>query len=240
MADETPDTAKAAKASAPPQPAPAESAKPADPTDDLVERKHTLTVGRKKLAYTSQTGRIVLREEVIEEGKASGFKPKATVFVTAYTPHGFTRDIESVGEVIRLWTSRNGRWMSPKFLAGESYGTLRAAGLAAHLQSRHGMFLNGIILVSSVLDLGTIVFSEGNDVPYALYLPTYAAVAHYHGKHPGRTLRQVIDEAEAYAAGDYPRVLARGPRLSVAERRTAVAEGARLTGLRRGDVGPRA
>ena len=318
MADKTPDAAKTSKAADAAQPAPAESAKPADPTDDLVERKHTLAVGRKKLAYTSQTGRIVLREEVIEEGKASGFKPKATVFVTAYTLdgadrrkrpvtfafnggpgsssvwlhlgllgprrvvtgdvgtpvpppydlvdniesllvhsdlvfidpvatgysraaegvkpadyHGFTRDIESVGEVIRLWTSRNGRWMSPKFLAGESYGTLRAAGLAAHLQSRHGMFLNGIILVSSVLDLGTIVFSEGNDVPYALYLPTYAAVAHYHGKHPGRTLRQVIDEAEAYAAGDYPRVLARGHRLSVAERRAAVAKVARLTGLRR-------
>ena len=318
MADEKPDAAKATKAADAVQPAAAESAKPADPTDDLVERKHTLTVGRKKLAYTSQTGRIVLREEVIDEGKASGFKARATVFVTAYTLdgadrrkrpvtfafnggpgsssvwlhlgllgprrvvtgdvgtpvpppydlvenvesllvhsdlvfidpvatgysravdgekpadyHGFTRDIESVGEVIRLWTSRNGRWMSPKFLAGESYGTLRAAGLAAHLQSRHGMFLNGIILVSSVLDLGTIVFSEGNDAPYALYLPTYAAVAHYHGKHPGRTLRQVVDEAEAYAAGDYPRVLARGHRLSVAERRAAVAKVARLTGLRR-------
>src|SRR3990167_8868064 len=91
MADETPDATKAAKASDAAQPAPAESAKPADPTDDLVERKHTLTVGRKKLAYTSQTGRIVLREEVIEEGKASGFKPKATVFVTAYTLDGADR-----------------------------------------------------------------------------------------------------------------------------------------------------
>jgi len=95
--------------------------------------------------------------------------------------HGFTGDIESVGEVIRLWTSRNGRWMSPKFLAGESYGTLRAAGLANHLQDRHGMYLNGLLLISSVLDLGSIDFTEGNEVPYVLYLPTYAAVAHYHG-----------------------------------------------------------
>ena len=321
MADETAGTAQDATATAASgagKPASLDTAKPADPTDDLVERKHTLVVGRKKLAYTSWTGRIVLREEVIEDGKAAGFKPKAAVFITAYTLdgadrrrrpvtfafnggpgsssvwlhlgtlgprrvisgdvgapvpppydlvdnaesllvhsdlvfidpvatgysravdgvkpgdyHGFTRDIESVGEIIRLWTSRNGRWMSPKFLAGESYGTLRAAGLAAHLQSRHGMYLNGIILISSVLDLGTILFSEGNDLAHALYLPTYAAVAHYHGKHPGRTLREVLDEAEAYAAAEYPRVLARGSRLSPAERRAAVAKVARLTGLRR-------
>jgi carboxypeptidase C (cathepsin A) len=122
--------------------------------------------------------------------------------------------------------------MSPKFLAGESYGTIRAAGLAAYLQERHGLYLNGILLISSVLDLATVAFKEGNEVPYALYLPTYAAVAHYHGKHPGKSLRRVLDEAEAYAAGDYPRVLARGHRLSPAERRTAVAKVARLTGLR--------
>ena len=147
--------------------------------------------------------------------------------------HGFRRDLESVGEVIRLWTSRNGRWLSPKFLAGESYGTLRAAGLAAHLQERHGMYLNGLMLISSVLDLGSIDFSEGNDLPYVLYLPTYAAVAWYHGKHPGRTLVEVVAEAEAYAAGDYPRVLARGRRLTAAEKRTAATKVARLTGIRR-------
>jgi carboxypeptidase C (cathepsin A) len=95
------------------------------------------------------------------------------------------------------------------------------------------MYLNGIALVSSVLDIGTIRFTEGNDVPFALYLPTYAAVAHYHGKHPGRALPDVIAEAEAYAAGDYPRVLARGHRLTPAERRAAIAKVARLTGLRR-------
>jgi carboxypeptidase C (cathepsin A) len=95
------------------------------------------------------------------------------------------------------------------------------------------MYVNGIALVSSVLDIGTIRFTEGNDVPYVMYLPTYAAVAHYHGKHPGRELREVVAEAEAYAGGDYPRILARGNRLSPAERRAAVAKLARLTGLRR-------
>src|SRR5690606_345075 len=72
--------------------------------------------------------------------------------------HGVREDVESVGEFIRLWTTRYERWASPKFLIGESYGTTRAAGLAGHLQQRHGMFLNGIMLVSSVLNFQTILF----------------------------------------------------------------------------------
>src|SRR5699024_122900 len=97
--------------------------------------------------------------------------------------HGFGPDIETVGEIIRLWTSRNNRWLSPKFVAGESYGTLRAAALAAYLQEKRGLYLNGLLLLSSVLDMGTIVFSESNDLPHTLYVPTYAAIAHYHGFH---------------------------------------------------------
>lgn len=145
--------------------------------------------------------------------------------------HGFQADIESVGEVIRLWTSRNERWMSPKFIAGESYGTTRAAGLAHHLQTRYGMYLNGLILVSAALDFGTIMFNAGNDLPYALYLPTYAAIAHHHGKHGDRALAEVLAEAEEYAARDYPWALARGSRLTEAERAEAVARVAALTGL---------
>jgi carboxypeptidase C (cathepsin A) len=145
--------------------------------------------------------------------------------------HGFTKDLESVGEIIRLWTSRNGRWMSPKFLAGESYGTIRAAGLAKHLQSRYGLYVNGLMLISSILDTATVFFSEGNDLPYALYLPTYAAIAHYHGLHEGRELADVLAEAEAYAAGDYLLALARGHRLSTEEREEVVATVARLSGL---------
>ena len=147
--------------------------------------------------------------------------------------HGYTADIESVGEVIRLWTTRNGRWMSPKFLAGESYGTLRAAALAEHLQSRYGMYLNGIMLISMVLDMGTIRFTEGNDLPYALFLPTYAAIAHHHGLHGDRTLADVLAEAEEYAARDYPWVLSRGARLTPSQRAAAVRKIAGLTGLPR-------
>lgn len=145
--------------------------------------------------------------------------------------HGFQRDLESVGEIIRLWTSRHGRWLSPKYLAGESYGTLRAAGLAQHLQERYGMYLNGVVLISSVLDMATIRFTEGNDLPHALFMPTYAAIAHFHGKHPGRTLAEVLAEAAEFADGVYPRALARGSRLTADERATVVSTMARLSGL---------
>jgi carboxypeptidase C (cathepsin A) len=145
--------------------------------------------------------------------------------------HGYGGDIESVGEMIRLWTSRNGRWMSPKYLCGESYGTTRAAGLARYLQEHFGMYLNGVMLVSAVLDFGTHDFSGGNDAAYALYLPTYAAVAHYHGKHGDRPLREVLAEAESYAEQEYPRVLARGARLTGDERAAAAERLAGITGL---------
>jgi carboxypeptidase C (cathepsin A) len=145
--------------------------------------------------------------------------------------HGYGADIESVGEIIRLWTTRNGRWMSPKYLCGESYGTVRAAGLARYLQERYRMYLNGLFLISACLDLGTLDFSDGNDTPYVLYLPTYAAIAHYHGKHGDRPLREVLDEAQAYAERDYPWALARGSRLTAAERTAAVVRLAALTGL---------
>lgn len=145
--------------------------------------------------------------------------------------HGFSGDLESVAEVIRLWTSRNQRWMSAKFLAGESYGTLRAAALADHLQSRYGMFLNGLVLISSVLDLGSIGLHEPDDRAAVGFLPTYAAVAHYHGKHGRRALSTVVREAQEYASRDYPWALSRGRRLTGSERDEHVATVARLTGL---------
>lgn len=146
--------------------------------------------------------------------------------------HGFEGDIDSIGELIRLWTTRQNRWLSPKFVIGESYGTLRGAALAERLQGQHGMFLNGLILISSVLDLSSIAFEDQrNDRAHALYLPFYAATAHFHGKHPGRSRDEVIAEAQAYAERDYPWVLSRGVLLTAAERSDAVATLARLTGL---------
>ncbi|HLU45430.1 MAG TPA: peptidase S10 [Natronosporangium sp.] len=145
--------------------------------------------------------------------------------------HGYQADLESVGEVIRLWTTRHGRWLSPKYLCGESYGTLRAAGLARHLQTTYGMNLNGLMLISTVLDLGLLRGNGHNDLPYVMFLPTYAAIAHYHGLHGDRPLREVLDEAEAFAEKEYLWALSRGSRLSQQERAEVVAKLASLTGL---------
>jgi carboxypeptidase C (cathepsin A) len=145
--------------------------------------------------------------------------------------HGFGRDIDAVAELIRLWTTRHGRWMSPKYLAGESYGTTRASAVAAQLQSRFGLYLNGIILISSVIDMGTIRFTEGNDLSAALYLPTYACLAHYHGLHGDRSLEEVRRQAEDLAEHDYPHALARGARLTSDERADMARRVAEVTGL---------
>jgi carboxypeptidase C (cathepsin A) len=291
-------------------------AKEAEPTDDRVTTRHSITIEGTELAYTVTTGRMVLRLEGHTEDKFDGQQAKAEVFVTAYTAdvedatarpvtfafnggpgsasvwlhlgllgprrvvmgdagallpppygladnpqtllrhsdlvfidpvdtgysravkgekpkefHGYGGDIESVGELIRLWTTRNGRWMSPKYLCGESYGTTRAAGLARYLQERYGLYLNGLMLVSAVLDFGTAEFIGGNDDPYVMYLPTYAAVAHYHGKHGDRALSQVLADAEGYGEREYRWVLGRGSRLTSDERAAAAARIAELTGL---------
>lgn len=149
--------------------------------------------------------------------------------------HDYKRDLESVGEFIRLWCSRYGRWASPKYLIGESYGTTRAAGLAGHLLERHGMYLNGVMLVSVALDFQNFRFGAGNDLPPVLYLPTYAATAWYHKRLPAdlqsRSLRALLDEVEAFAAGEYAAALFKGSRLGAKERQALARKLARYTGL---------
>ena len=150
--------------------------------------------------------------------------------------HGVDGDIESVAEFIRLYVTRNQRWGSPKFLAGESYGTTRAAGLAAQLQDEHRMYLNGVILISSVLNYQTILdCSGGNDLPYLLFLPSYAAVAWFHHRLPadlqGRSLKEVLAEVEDFAVNKYSLALLKGDELSVEERRGLADKLSRYTGL---------
>lgn len=146
--------------------------------------------------------------------------------------HGFKKDIESVGDFIRLYTTRYGRWLSPKFLIGESYGTTRAAGLSGYLQERHGMYLNGIMLASAVLDFGTIDFNLGNDIPFILFLPGYAATAWYHHKLKVRKpLQALLKEVEKFALGEYADALLKGSALPRAERARIVEKLARYTGL---------
>ncbi|MBL0321290.1 MAG: peptidase S10 [Ignavibacteria bacterium] len=151
--------------------------------------------------------------------------------------HGYNQDIESVGEFIRRWISDNKRWASPKYLIGESYGTTRASGLSEHLQHRYGMYLNGVILVSAVLNFQSIDFKDGNDLPFATFLPTYAATAWYHKKlsadMQALPLEQVVEQARTFAMGDYTVALMKGNALSASERTAVIDRIARYTGLTR-------
>ena len=121
--------------------------------------------------------------------------------------------------------------MSPKYLCGESYGTTRAAALSRHLQEKYALYVNGLMLISSVLDWGSSHFGGFNDDAFVQYLPTYTAIAHYHGKLGDRPLREVLDESEEFAAQEYPWALQRGSRMTPEERSSAVAKLASLTGL---------
>ncbi|MEO8033427.1 MAG: peptidase S10, partial [Acidobacteriota bacterium] len=121
-----------------------------------------------------------------------------------------------------------------KFLAGESYGTTRAAGLSGYLQDQ-GMYLNGIMLISSILNFGTARFDTGNDLPYILFLPTYTATAWYHHKLSADLqeggLEKAVDESEQFALGDYTSALMKGDALGDTERKAVVSKLSRLTGL---------
>jgi len=149
--------------------------------------------------------------------------------------HGFKEDLASVGDFIRLYTSRNARWASPKFIIGESYGTTRAAGLSDYLQERYGFYVNGIILVSSILDFSTARFAPGNDRPYPLFLPTYTAAAWYHKKLPAdlqnKPLQDVLKESENFASNKYLLALDRGDQVDDNQRKELAGELARFTGL---------
>jgi carboxypeptidase C (cathepsin A) len=164
---------------------------------------------------------------------STGFS-RATEGVKAKDFHGFQADIESVGDFIRLYTSRNQRWLSPKFLAGESYGTTRAAGLSGYLQERHGLYLNGLMLISSILDFSTARFEPGHDLPYILFLPTYTATAWYHKKlEPSlqKDLSKTLKFAEEFASGDYAAALFKGSSLSAKERAEILKQLSRFTGI---------
>jgi carboxypeptidase C (cathepsin A) len=145
-------------------------------------------------------------------------------------------DIESLAEFIRLYLNRYGRMTSSLFLCGESYGTFRAAGLADHLLTKN-IALSGLILVSAVLNFQASEYAKGNDLPYALLLPTFTAAAWYHQKLPAalqsQPLRAAMREAEDWAISGYTLALMRGDLLSEEERAEIVDRLARYTGLER-------
>lgn len=162
----------------------------------------------------------------------TGFS-RATKIETARKFNGFTGDIDSVGEFIRLYLARNNRFSSPIFLAGESYGTTRAAGLSGALAAR-GIALNGVILISSILNFQTARFTKGNDLPFPLFLPTYTATAWFHKKIDPmyqKDLKSTLVEVRKFAEGEYASALMKGDRLTPAEREVIATKLSKFTGL---------
>lgn len=147
--------------------------------------------------------------------------------------YGIDEDVEAFAQFIVTYLSRNDRWNSPKFLIGESYGTFRSAALGNYLQSRDTVHLNGIVLISSVLDLSSLTFAPGDDRPYIFYLPSYAATAWYHKvlKDRPADLPAFIEEARKYAQGEYAAALFKGATLSASEKAAVAKKVSYLTGL---------
>jgi carboxypeptidase C (cathepsin A) len=147
--------------------------------------------------------------------------------------YGIDEDVEAFAQFIVTYLSRNDRWNSPKFLIGESYGTFRSAALGNYLQNHDTVHLNGIVLISSVLDLSSLTFTPGDDRPYVFYLPSYAAVAWYHKVLKDRPpdLAAFIDEARKYAQGEYAAALYKGAALSAAEKAAVAKRVSYFTGL---------
>jgi carboxypeptidase C (cathepsin A) len=147
---------------------------------------------------------------------------------------GFDEDADSVAEFIRTYVTVHGRWNSPKFVLGESYGGIRSAMLVPRLQQDLGIGLNGVILVSPALNMGTLpFFVNGNDLPYVTHLPAYAATAYYHGKLPDDwpDLATLLAEVESYAGSEYLTALFKGDRISAEEERRVAEQLHRYTGL---------
>lgn len=150
--------------------------------------------------------------------------------------HGVEEDANAFAEFIRIYLSRFDRWLSPKFLLGESYGTTRAAVLSGVLQNRtYGIYLNGIILLSSVLDFSTLSFTPGNNLSYIIFLPHYTATAWYHKKFPAELQSQPLEEvlklSRKFALEEYSVSLLKGNTLAPEEVETIAQKIASLTGL---------
>ena len=147
--------------------------------------------------------------------------------------YGIDEDMAAFGQFINTYINRFGRWNSPKFLMGESYGTFRSAALGNYLQSRYTMHLNGIVLISSVLDLASLTFGPGDDRVYVYYLPSYAAVAWYHKalKNRPANLAAFVEEARQYGQNEFASALFKGDKLSQAERDAVAKKLSYFTGL---------
>lgn len=146
---------------------------------------------------------------------------------------GVDPDIRSVSQAIRNYIHENERWNSPKYLVGESYGTFRSAGVCDYLQSTYGISVNGVVLVSCVLDIRTLSFNPMDDISYVVNFPTYAATAWYHNKvyNKPASLEVFLKEVRAFSSGEYASALQKGDQLSLAEREAVLNKLAAYTGI---------
>jgi len=144
--------------------------------------------------------------------------------------HGVSDDVESIADFIRRWVTEHDRWASPKYLLGESYGGVRVAGLSDQLQSRFGMSLNGVILLSSLLDFQTLQPSQGNDLAHLVFLPAFTGTAHFHGKIEGDR-DALVAEATAFSFGGYAASLLSGNALAEDTKAATAAELEKFTGI---------
>lgn len=147
---------------------------------------------------------------------------------------GVTQDAKSMAEFIRLWLNEHGRWNAPKYIGGESYGTTRSAAVIRELEGSYtDVTVNGIILISAILDFSQAADSPGNELGYVTNLPSMAATAWYHGKVADKpaTVEAFVEEARAFAIGPYATALLKGNSLSQAERQAILPQLSRFTGV---------
>jgi carboxypeptidase C (cathepsin A) len=144
--------------------------------------------------------------------------------------HGVDEDVESVGDFIRRWVTEHDRWASPKFLLGESYGGIRAAGLSDHLQSRYGMSLNGVVMLSTLLDFRTIKGGQGDSLSDSVFLPVYTGTALHHGKIKGDR-DKLIEESRRFAFDEYAAGLLKGTSLDEESGKKLAEKLSSLTGV---------
>lgn len=146
---------------------------------------------------------------------------------------GVQPDVQSLAQFISIYISRNHRWNSPKLLIGESYGTFRSVALCNYLQEHDGIYVNGVVLMSSVLDLGTLNFTIGDDRSYILYLPTYAAIAWHYNliKDRPADLPSFLERVRQFASTEYADALLKGDNIGDSEKQQVAAKMSSFTGL---------
>lgn len=147
--------------------------------------------------------------------------------------YGLRQDARAVAEVIRRWINDNGRWGSPKYLGGESYGTTRTAMVVDELEGAtyNDVGLNGLILISTILDFAAREPTPGNEMAYVVTLPNMATTAWFHGKAQAPSVEAIAQEAREFAIGPFATALLKGQDLPADERASVRAELSRLTGL---------